>query len=206
MNVLMKVLVMLPVQLTFFFFKVNVQEIHVVSALLIPALPNSKQVWEMGQYVGCLQKQRFLQSLSLQEIAKPELKLMNDIESEGCLKQQVFNLKVSVFYTTSSASALQRKGACSSPSCCSRTRFPLQELPAQAAVSTRGGLFLPAEDGQLSKSINLLPGSTSFTIIIFQLRNHNMLKTILHSFSLASGFEIVGLYSGQTVSSLSATV
>jgi len=33
-----------------------------------------------------------------------------------------------------------------------------------------------------------------------------MLKTIPHSFSLASGFQIVGLYSGQTVSSLSATV
>lgn len=37
---------------------------------------------------------------------------MNDMESEGCLKQQVFNLKDSVFYTTFSPSDQQREGAC----------------------------------------------------------------------------------------------
>lgn len=67
---------------------------------------------------------------SLKEIAEPELKLMNARESAGCLKQQVFNLEVIMLCITSSASAMHRQEACSSPSGYHKTYFPFQELSA----------------------------------------------------------------------------
>lgn len=62
---------------------------------------------------------------SLEEIAEPELKLMNAMESAGCLKQQVFNLEVTMLCITSSASAVHLTGSLQQPFWLSQDIFAL---------------------------------------------------------------------------------